>query len=131
VRHPKIICFVGLLAVSLACTRTDQEKAQRDANEAKAKAQQTAHQAGREMNRLGHQVKGETDHLALVAQVKSKLASDVGLSTVTNVSVDTTGRVVTLNGTVNSKEQRHLAEEAALQIDGVTKVVDNLTVRPD
>jgi osmotically-inducible protein OsmY len=130
-KHLEIMCLVSLLAASLACTRTDQEKAQRDADEARAKAQQTAHQAGQEMKQLGHQVKGKTDHLALVAQVKSKLASDAGLSTVTNVSVDATGRVVTLNGTVNSEEQKHLAEEAAMQVNGVSKVIDNLNVRPE
>jgi hyperosmotically inducible protein len=70
------------------------------------------------------------DHAALVAKVKAKLAADVGLSTVTSVDVDTTGQVVTLRGTVNSVQQRELAEQAALQVNGVTKVIDHLQVNP-
>lgn len=66
---------------------------------------------------------------ALIARVKTKLATDVGLSTVTSVDVDTTGRVVTLHGTVDSIQQRQLAEQAAMQVPGVTKVVDDLMVR--
>lgn len=70
------------------------------------------------------------DHAALVAKVKAKLASDVGLSTVTGVDVDTTGQIVTLRGTVDSVQQKQLAEQAAMQVSGVTRVIDQLQVRP-
>ncbi|HEX4750844.1 MAG TPA: BON domain-containing protein [Bryobacteraceae bacterium] len=66
---------------------------------------------------------------AVIARVKAKLATDVGLSTVTSVDVDTTGQVVTLHGTVDSQAQKQHAEQAAMQIPGVTRVVDDLTVR--
>jgi osmotically-inducible protein OsmY len=69
------------------------------------------------------------DRAALIAKVKAKLATDVGLSTVTGVDVDTTGQVVTLRGTVDSVQQKQLAEQAALQVSGVSRVIDNLKVR--
>ena len=70
------------------------------------------------------------DHAALIAKVKTKLASEVGLSTVTGVVVDTSGQVVTLTGTVHSPEQKQQAEQAALQVRGVSRVINNLTVQP-
>ena len=66
---------------------------------------------------------------AVIARVKTKLATDVGLSTVTSVDVDTSGQVVTLHGTVDYAAQKQLAEQAAMQVPGVTRVVDDLTVR--
>jgi osmotically-inducible protein OsmY len=69
------------------------------------------------------------DHAALIAKVKAKLASDVGLATVTGIEVDTSGQVVTLRGTVDSVQQKQMAEQAALQVSGVTKVIDALRVR--
>jgi osmotically-inducible protein OsmY len=70
------------------------------------------------------------DHAALIAKIKTKLATDVGLSTVTGVDVDASGRIVTLHGTVDSVQQKQEAERAALQVGGVTKVIDDLQVRP-
>jgi len=87
-------------------------------SEANQKARVAAHEAEVDLNRM-----------ALIARIKSKLAADAGLSTVTDVRVDTSGHVVTLRGTVNSEQQKRLAEEAAMQVNGVSKVVDDLTVR--
>jgi osmotically-inducible protein OsmY len=69
-------------------------------------------------------------HAALIAKVKASLARQAGLSTVTNVEVDATGQVVTLRGTVDSEAQKQAAEQAVAQINGVSKVVDDLRVRP-
>lgn len=94
-------------------------------------------QAEQKLDRGGHELRLETgqagaklDRAALIAKVKAKLAANVGLSTVTGVDVDTTGQVVTLRGTVDSVQQKQMAEQAALQVSGVTKVVDDLQVRP-
>ncbi|HWF47825.1 MAG TPA: BON domain-containing protein [Bryobacteraceae bacterium] len=86
-------------------------------------------EAGEKARLAGHDAAVALDRATLVARVKSKLASDAGLSTLSDVSVDTSGHVVTLKGTVNSEQQKRLAEEAAIQVNGVSKVVDNLTVR--
>jgi osmotically-inducible protein OsmY len=87
-------------------------------------------QAAEKTRVAGHEATVAVDRATLIARVKSKLAADAGLSTLANVSVDTSGHVVTLKGTVNSEQQKRLAEEAAIQVDGVSKVVDELTVRP-
>jgi hyperosmotically inducible periplasmic protein len=70
------------------------------------------------------------DEAALLAKVKAKLANDAGLSTVTGVDVDVNGDVVTLRGTVSSPEQKQMAERAAGQVAGVSRVVDDLQVKP-
>jgi osmotically-inducible protein OsmY len=67
---------------------------------------------------------------AMIAKVKAKLANEVGLATVTSVDVDTSGQVVTLRGTVTSEEQRREAENAVLQVSGVSRVINDLEVRP-
>ena len=68
------------------------------------------------------------DQAALLAKVKTKLASDAGLATLTKVEVTTDGSVVMLSGEVSSAEQKKAVEKAAAQVDGVTKVVNNVVV---
>lgn len=86
-------------------------------------------EAGEKARVAAHDAAVALDRAALIARVKSKLAADAGLSTVSEVRVDTSGHVITLRGTVNSEQQKRLAEEAALQVNGVSKVVNDLTVR--
>lgn len=97
---------------------------------ATGQAQEKLRQGGHELRVEGDKAAVKLDHAAMIAKVKAKLATDVGLSTVTNVDVDATGRVVTLRGTVASEEQKQQAEQSVSQIDGVRKVVDDLRVRP-
>lgn len=70
------------------------------------------------------------DHAALLAEVKTKLASDAGLSTLTRVDVALHGSEVTLSGTVATEEQKKAAELAAAQVHGVTHVHNALIVQP-
>jgi hypothetical protein len=79
---------------------------------------------GEELRSAGDKAGVKLNHAALIAQVKAKLASDVGLSTLTSVDVDSSGHTVTLHGTVASEAQRTQAEQAVSQIDGITKVED-------
>lgn len=101
-----------------------------------APASNGASEAEQKVARGGHDLRVEAgrarvklDHAAMIAKVKAKLAHDVGLSTMTNVDVDTSGQVVTLRGTVDSIQQKQMAEQAAMQVSGVTRVVNDLTVR--
>ena len=48
----------------------------------------------------------------------------------TGISVDVEKKVVTLRGSVATKEQKEKAEKAA-HVDGATKVVDKLEVKPE
>jgi len=71
---------------------------------------------------------GQVDDLKITAQVKSKLASDVGVSSVTDISVNSTNGIVTLSGQVNSAETRAKAEAVAKTVPNVVRVVDTLQV---
>lgn len=68
------------------------------------------------------------DDATVTSSVKTKLASDK-LSSLTRVDVDTNNGTVSLNGVVESPEQRARAQELASQVSGVNKVVNNLQVQ--
>lgn len=72
----------------------------------------------------------QVNDLEITANIKSKLASDVGLSTVPDVSVNSTNGVVTLSGSVESAATKSKVEEIARNAPKVVRVVDNLQVGP-
>ena len=80
--------------------------------------------------RTNESPEGQVDDLQITAQVKSKLASDLGISSVTNISVNSTNRVVTLSGQVDSPDLKTKAEEVAKAVPKVVRVVDNLQIAP-
>ncbi|HEX6690410.1 MAG TPA: BON domain-containing protein [Burkholderiales bacterium] len=65
---------------------------------------------------------------ALTGKVKSALAADVGLKTVTSIDVDSDKGIVTLKGKVESAEQKKRAEMVAKKVSGVKSVKNQLTV---
>ena len=75
-------------------------------------------------------VERQTKDATLKAQVKAKLAADVGASTVTAVEVNVTNGVVTLAGPVRSDEEKQKAEAAARGVEGVSGVNNALQVMP-
>jgi osmotically-inducible protein OsmY len=64
------------------------------------------------------------DDSTLTASVKSQL----GASNLLRIDVDTNGGVVSLNGTVDTPDDKARAEQLARRVDGVKKVVNNLQV---
>src|SRR6266481_3256158 len=72
----------------------------------------------------------QVDDLQITAQVKYKLASDIWISSVTNISVNSTNGVVTLSGQVDSVDIKTKAEAAAKSVSKVVQVVDTLQVIP-
>jgi osmotically-inducible protein OsmY len=64
----------------------------------------------------------------ITTQVKTKLASDVRASSITNIQVNTTNGIVTLAGQVESAEVRSNAEKVAASVPGVVRVNNNLQV---
>lgn len=76
----------------------------------------------------GRTVGENIDDATITASVKTKLVADRATN-LTRVDVDTNNRVVYLNGTVESTEQRARAEQLALQVNGVRNVVNNLEVQ--
>ena len=137
----------------MACSKSDQERAkaktQAEAQKLGRQAKAEARSLKRDVNRAVQPgtIKGDTsepegklkrgssraaaglDHAALITKVKTALATDAGLSTVTNVNVDVSGSVVTLRGTVDSAAQKEQAGQAVSQVSGVSKVVNDLAVR--
>ena len=67
---------------------------------------------------------------ALTTKVKAALAKDAGLGTAANVNVQSYRGVVQLNGFVNTQEQVRSAGDVAGRIEGVSKVENNLKVKP-
>jgi hyperosmotically inducible periplasmic protein len=68
------------------------------------------------------------DDRTITASVKSKLVADRA-SNLTRVDVDTTNHVVSLNGIVESPDQKRRAEELASEVSGVRQVNNNLQVQ--
>jgi hyperosmotically inducible periplasmic protein len=67
---------------------------------------------------------------AITAIVKSKLAVDNETSS-SNINVDTRGGVVTLTGIVMTQANKEQAERIAMNTEGVTRVINNITVETD
>ena len=78
--------------------------------------------------RTNESPEGQVNDLEITTQVKAKLASDIGPSSVTNISVNSTNGVVTLSGQVDSADVRSKAETAAKSVPKVVRVVDSLQV---
>jgi osmotically-inducible protein OsmY len=80
--------------------------------------------------RTNESPEGQVNDLEITAQVKAKLASDIGPSSVTNVSVNSTNSVVTLSGQVDSVDVKSRAVAIAKATPKVVRVVDSLQVTP-
>lgn len=76
----------------------------------------------------GRTVGENIDDAAITASVKTKLVADKATN-LTRVDVDTNNKIVYLNGTVESTEQKARAEQLASQVNGVRNVVNNLQVQ--
>ena len=70
------------------------------------------------------------DDSAITASVKTHLATDGPLKTMTQISVKTVENTVYLTGVAPTMQAKNRAEEIARQVDGVQTVVNNITVQP-
>jgi hyperosmotically inducible periplasmic protein len=68
------------------------------------------------------------DDATITASVKTNLAAERGMQTLTAIDVDTNEGIVSLNGVVESPAAKQRAVEIARQTSGVAKVVNNLQV---
>jgi hyperosmotically inducible periplasmic protein len=68
------------------------------------------------------------DDTTITASVKTNLAAERGMQTLTSVDVDTNRGVVSLNGVVESATAKDRAAAIARQTNGVHKVINNLQV---
>lgn len=84
--------------------------------------------AGDKFERKVDQIGIIVDDSAITASIKADLLKDPGLSAI-SIEVDTLKGVVTLKGEVSTEMRKKRAESIALQIVGVSKVTNLLTVR--
>jgi hyperosmotically inducible protein len=68
------------------------------------------------------------DDTAITTSVKAKLTAEKAAN-LTRIDVDTTNQVVTLNGIVESADQKARAEQLARQVGGVKSVKNNLQIQ--
>jgi hyperosmotically inducible periplasmic protein len=68
------------------------------------------------------------DDRTITSRVKAKLVAEKATN-LTRVDVDTTNRVVSLTGIVESPDQRTRAEQLAMQVSGVREVKNNLQIQ--
>lgn len=81
-----------------------------------------------------HQSSGETmgekiDDATITSKVKMELMGNKGTSAL-HTDVDTTNGVVTLTGKAKSISEKELATEVAKKVNGVSKVINDITVEP-
>jgi hyperosmotically inducible protein len=63
------------------------------------------------------------------AAVKARLSKELGLGALGEISVDTTDGLVTLSGSVSSREEIDKAVKIAAETEGVNKVISTLQVK--
>jgi osmotically-inducible protein OsmY len=70
------------------------------------------------------------DDTAITTSVKTHLATDGPVKTMTQISVKTVENTVYLTGVAATQQAKNRAEEIARHVDGVQTVVNNITVQP-
>lgn len=70
------------------------------------------------------------DDTGISTKVKARLAADSETSAI-KIGVDTVNKVVTLSGVVPTEREKAKAEQIARNTDGVTQVVNNITINPN
>ena len=107
------------------------EKAHVEATDRSASASEKLRAGRQNLRRDAGRAQTAFNEASVTAQVKSKLASEVGFHPATEIAVHTTGSVVTLEGEVESADQKQAAERVAASVSGVTRVVNHLRVKAE
>jgi hyperosmotically inducible protein len=79
--------------------------------------------------KAGAALESVTTNARTTAAVKARLSKELGLSALADISVDTTDGLVTLSGSVSSKEEINKAVKVAAETEGVQKVISTLQVK--
>ena len=87
----------------------------------------TVNSAAEKAGQAASDIKSAVAEGTLTTKIKAKMALD-DLVKAGDISVETTGSVVTLTGRVRSAAERDRAVRLAQETDGVTKVVDKLQI---
>jgi hyperosmotically inducible protein len=79
--------------------------------------------------KAGTAIADATTNARTTTAVKTHLSTGLGLSALADISVDTTDGLVTLSGSVSSKEEINKAVQIAADTDGVHKVISTLQIK--
>ena len=91
-------------------------------------ARETGAAIGEKVGEAANQAQRIASNAALTAKIKSKMALDDTIEA-SEINVDTSDGVVTLHGGVRSAAERQRALQLARETEGVTSVVDLLSIR--
>ena len=92
-----------------------------------SRARETGAAVGESVAKSANDAQQAAADATVTAKIKSKMALDDHVEAA-SIDVDTDGSVVTLSGRVSSEAERQRALQLARDTDGVTSVVDHLTV---
>jgi hyperosmotically inducible protein len=109
------IALSAALALALAACSSDRQP-------------QSSSSGGTSSSSTTSGVKETAKDATLTTKVKSALAADVGLRTLTGISVDSDGSTVTLKGSVDTEANKRRAEQVAQGVEGVSTVRNQLNV---
>jgi hyperosmotically inducible protein len=96
---------------------------------ARERGAELTREAARAAGKAANQLEGALSDGALTAKIKSKLALDDYVNA-RAIDVDTSASAVTLRGTVASEAERERAVRLARETRGVTRVMEDLQVKP-
>jgi len=91
------------------------------------RARETGAELGETVAEGANRAQRAMSDASLTSKIKAKMALDDRIDAA-SIDVDTDGSVVTLTGRVRSEAERTRALQLARETDGVTAVVDRLTV---
>jgi hyperosmotically inducible periplasmic protein len=98
-------------------------------NDIKDELARTGQVVRRKTREAGQAISDATADARITAAIKGKLLAHRDLSAL-SISVNTTGGIVTLSGTVSSMEDISKAMLLAMETDGVHEVISTLQVKP-
>ena len=127
-----VLALFTFTAALIACKQTPAtERAEEQARQAGEDATKALEKAGQQVERSAQEAAQRAEPLvedaAVTARVKAKLAADPEVAAY-KIDVDTVNHVVTLNGSVDSAAESAEAEKLTRGTEGVTQVVNRLTV---
>lgn len=93
-----------------------------------ADASAAANRAAERVEKAGEKVAAKAEDAAVTAKVKARLMAEPGVDSL-QIDVDTINGRVTLTGEVDTAQNRARAKELASSVEGVTGVVDRLSMK--
>ena len=78
----------------------------------------------------GETLKENAVDTKITSSVKTHLATNDKLKTLTQISVRTVDKTVYLTGSVPTLKEKSIAEDVTSHVEGVLKVVNNIEIKP-